>query len=561
MDATQVTEFKRMIQETARAKKLVIASNQNTDSGNSAPHCNTPTTFEEAPMKYATITSLFTVILVSNLSAQVPAEWDTARIQLTQKLIAVNAAIKERSDNQHYCTAFAGNLMLANSNRGYALFTPDTAYPYPIPAYQDALYRSIDTMLIAFDTLGYTAVDITIQYPLLVHSFPNSEHYLAFFTNVCNKVRQKGFKIIIGCQATFVDTVFGEAKLTSDVVRHYFDPDGNPSSHDTLDMNRYRQEKLQMLQTIIDSLRPDFLTLEMEPQTQEHNLFGLIDYSINNSISLINYFLQNLTSTVTLFGAGAGTWDSYDYFSSIATQTNVDYIDYHIYPPHFNYINDIAFKIDSVADANNKKLVIGESWCYKATNSEMADITQPVGTSQLVYSRDVFDYWVSVDTLFVKALVTLSQQSKVELVQFHWPNVMFGQLTYDSAMYHYLTPQQILQRGAQEGYARMFKLKLSPIGLYTKAAIANLCSVTAVEEQYLSDQINVYPNPTNSVLNIESEQPINSLSMFDLNGNQVLHYSDTQDAVTLPGHLAKGHYYLIIRTATQQIPKKILLKE
>ena len=26
--------------------------------------------------------------------------------------------------------------MLANSNRGYALFTPDTAFPYPIPVYQ-----------------------------------------------------------------------------------------------------------------------------------------------------------------------------------------------------------------------------------------------------------------------------------------------------------------------------------------------------------------------------------------------------------------------------------------
>src|SRR3972149_2217646 len=157
----------------------------------------------------------------------------------------------------------------------------------------------------------------------------------------------------------------------------------------TLDNERFRQEKLQMMQTVIDSLAPDYLIMEMEPQTQIVNLFGLIDYSIDSTIAHINYFTSNLNPGTTLLGAGAGSWDNIQYFEDIA-QTDIDFIDFHVYPPHADNIDDKAFLIDSIAYANNKKLIIGEAWCYKATNSEMVSITDLIGTSTLIYSRDVF---------------------------------------------------------------------------------------------------------------------------------------------------------------------------
>lgn len=497
--------------------------------------------------------------VTSLVKAQVPPQWDTAKVQLTLKLNQTNTEILNRWDNQPYCTDFAGNLMLANSNRGYALFTPDTAFPYPIPVYQNALYAKIDTMLMAFDTLGYKAVDVTLQYPMLVDSFTNSQYYLDFYITVCQKIRQSGFKLIIGCQAAFVDTVFGEPKLTSDIEKHYFNPDNNIFTNDSLEITRYKLEKLQMLRTIIDSLQPDYLTLEMEPQTQEYNLYNLIDYSVDSTISLVNYFTGNLNSGVTLLGAGAGTWDDYNFFEKIATQTGVDYIDYHVYPPHFNYINDIAFKIDSVADANNKKLVIGESWCYKATNSEMTSITEPVGTSQLVYSRDVFDYWVSVDTLFVQTLVNLSQQSKVELVQFHWPNVMFGQLTYDSATHYSMSPGQILNLGAQVGYQNMFQFNLSPVGLYTSEEIDSICITTGISENAINSPLYIYPNPARSIINIETSEPIKMISIIDLTGKVICNESNTNQ-LNLPD-LQNGLYLIKIETATGYLTRKIIIEK
>jgi hypothetical protein len=362
---------------------------------------------------------------------------------------------------------------------------------------------------------------------MLVDSFTNSQYYLDFYMTVCQKIKQKGFKLIIGCQAAFVDTVFGEPKLTSDIEKHYFNPDNNILTNDSLEITRYKQEKLQMMQTILDSLQPDYLTLEMEPQTQEYNLYNLIDYSVDSTISLVNYFTGNLNIGATLLGAGAGTWDDYNFFEKIATQTSVDYIDYHIYPPHFNYIDDIVFQIDSVADANNKKLVIGESWCYKATNSEMTGITEPVGTSQLVYSRDVFDYWVSVDTLFVQSLVNLSQQSKVELVQFHWPNVMFGQLTYDSISHYSMSPGQILNLGAQAGYQNMFQFNLSPVGLYTSEAIDSLCLTTGIHENTINSTIYLYPNPAQNIINIKTSESIKMISIIDMTGKVIFIGSNT----------------------------------
>lgn len=487
--------------------------------------------------------------------AQYPPQWDTARTQLTIKLNQIENDILERWDGQPYCTDFTGNLMLANSNRGYALFTPDTSHPTPVPGYQNALYAKIDTMLMAFDTLGYTGVDVTILYPTLVSSFPNSAYYLDFYKNVCRRIKERGFKLIIGCQATFVDSVFGEPKLTGDVRRHYFDPDENPSTDDALELVRFKQEKLQMMQTMIDSLRPDYLTMEMEPQTQEANLFHLIDYSVDNTIALIKYFTSNLQAGSTMLGAGAGTWDSFTYFQQIATNTAVDYIDYHIYPPHFGFISNVAFRLDSIADANNKKLVIGESWCYKATNYEVGSITAPIGTSQLVYSRDVFDYWTPVDTLFVRALVDLSQQSKVELLQFHWPNVMFGQLKYDHATHGTMPPQQILNLGAQIGYTNMFKFNLSPVGLYTRQKIAGICEATSVREAPPTQMLHVYPNPATNIVHIDTPTTDGTVTIADLLGKTVFTGS-TADPIIVAG-LASGTY--IVRRESGHSAQSCLL--
>ena len=512
-------------------------------------------------MKRLFTTILTTTLLILTVNAQVPVEWPTAKSQLTTKLNNINTAIINKWDNQPYCTNFGGNLLLANSNKGYNLFTPDPVnYPFPIPAFQNAFYAKIDTMLMAFDSLGLKSVDVTIQYPLLVSSFPHSQDYLDFFMTVCNKIKQKGFKLTIGTQAAFVDPTFGEPYMVQDILQHYYNPDNNIVTDDTLENNRFRQEKLQMMQTVIDSLKPDYLIMEMEPQTQVQNLFGLVDYSVDSTITHINYFLNNLNPSTTLLGAGAGSWDNIQFIQDIAL-TNIDFIDYHVYPPHFNYIDNIAFTIDSIADANNKKLIIGEAWCYKATNAEMVSITDPVGTSALVYSRDVFDYWVDIDTLFIKAMINLSQQSKIEVVSFFWVNNFFGQLTWNNGVHGSMTPSQILTTGQQAGLANMYQFILSPIGTYAKTQIAAICSPsTGILEYSEGNGFIIYPNPTTNSFTILSKENIENITIYDYSGKLVFESNNRNiSVVNLPTSLSNGIYFVRLKANNQIKTAKIII--
>jgi len=510
-------------------------------------------------MKKVFFSLIFALSLTMQSNSQVPLAWDTAKTQLVSKLTQINNSIESKWDHQQYCTSFAGDLGLANSNRGYLLFTPDPEnYPFPIPVYQNALYAKIDTMLMAFESLGYTAVDLTVQYPMFVKSFPNSKYYLDFYKNVAQKIKMFGFKLSIGCQASFIDSVFAEKHLANDLYKHYLDPDGNPNTNDQLTQERYKEEKLQMLQTIIDSLQPDYLTIEQEPQTQSANLLHLIDYSVDSTISLINYFTENLNKQNVSLGAGAGSWDDIEYFQKIAL-TNVDFLDCHIYPVNFSNVDNKFFIIDSIADANNKKLMIGEAWCYKITNSELQNINQPVATSQLIYSRDVFDYWQSVDSLFVKAMVLLSQQSKIELVNFFWPNIMFGQLTYDQSTYGTMSPKQIINLGSEVGYSNMFRFHLSPIGEYTKSLITNICSSSVIDNEDQSGKFILFPNPTKDVVNFLTDQNVTAISIYNYLGENVAEYRNINNSqISFPTNLPVGVYFAEFTTNNGKIVKKIV---
>ena len=220
----------------------------------------------------------------------------------------------------------------------------------------------------AYNSLGVKAVDIAIQYPILVNEFPKSADYLNFYKQVIKEIRDRNLKIIIGCQSTFCDTVFGDL----DVDEFYIG----------LTTERYKSEKKQMLETIINELHPDYLTVETEPSTQATNL-GL-DFSPQSVTEYIQYFLNGLDKKGVLIGGGAGTWDSLDYINLISQQSGIDYIDFHIYPIVKDFVIDKVFKIDSLAAFYNKKLVLGECWLHKANADDFAVLDPPE-----IFVRDI----------------------------------------------------------------------------------------------------------------------------------------------------------------------------
>jgi hypothetical protein len=401
------------------------------------------------------------LLLWLRAAAQVPAVWPVAKAELIPKLRSIDAAVRERWNGAPVCVPMGNDLGLANCNRGYDLINPAT---------QPTLFATIDSMLAAFARLGMKAVSVDVHYPILVDGFPNRDKYLAFYEHVAQRVHARGMTMVTGCQSVFTDSIFGEPQLVRDVRAHY----------QGLTTARFRLEKAQQVQLMIDRLAPEYMTLEMEPQTQGYNLLNLVDYSIDGTVGHIAAVLQGLRKGATKVGAGAGTWDSFDYFRQFAERTAIDYLDFHVYPPAFRFIDDMAFRIDSLAKRRNKDIVISEAWCYKATEEELRSGSGPVATSSEMFARDVFDFWIPVDTLFVKTMVDVAQFAKAKAVCFFWPSVLYGYLTWDIALHGPMTAPQRMKEGQRKGYLDMFARKSSPSGDYLRDAIARMCATTSI---------------------------------------------------------------------------------
>lgn len=464
-------------------------------------------------IKYIPIIPFLFLCFIS--AAQVPAIWPTDKAELTLKMDTIIHVINTKWNGQHYCTRYSGNLLLANSNRGYDLFS-QTPPGLPNAAYQNVLYTDIANMMDMYDSLGYTAIDITINYPLLVDSFPNKSYYLDFYKHVYQMARQHGFKITEECQATFADSVVGEYYMNQDILHYIFS--------DTLTEQRYLRDETQMMQTIIDSLAPDYLTLTTEPTTEQFNLFNLISFVPDSVTSHVRYYLSHLRNPNHIpLGAGSGTWEDINYIEQLAPLPNLDFINTHIYPVNNNFIDYKAIFIDSLAHANGKTIVLGECWCSKQSDAEYQNANLLNG-EQLTQDRDVFDYWEPIDTQFVRAMVNLSQQGQIDVVSFFYSTAMFGQLPY-LASYNSLSIPQQISLGTHAQYDSLAAQHIGAIGLFTKNAISSTCDTatvnTGINSSGLNTNFSIYPNPADDMIHISGLTAPSELVIYSLTGAQL----------------------------------------
>ena len=319
-------------------------------------------------MKPKILTLTFFAICSVMIAQTVPPNWQSLYNQLEIKLHFIDSTMNEKWDGDKYCTNYCTNLLIASSNKGPELLG-------------DSVLHRVWLTLNTLDSLGIKAIDLTVNYPILVDSFPRSNEYLEFYKTVAGMIKNRGYKLIIGVQSAFRDEVFGKLPVDTFYIG--------------MTSQRYKEEKAQMLQTVVDSLKPDYITLEMEPSTQEMNFadVGLI-FSIDSVMNYLDYFLTNVNFNNTKIGAGSGTWDGLEFIENISLIPEIDYIDFHIYPIVDDFFIENVFIIDSIAKQNNKELVIGESWLYKANGSDFTNY-EPYQ----LFARDVFSFWQPLDSL------------------------------------------------------------------------------------------------------------------------------------------------------------------
>lgn len=78
-------------------------------------------------------------------------------------------------------------------------------------------------------------------------------------------------------------------------------------------------------------------------------------------------------------------------------------------------------------------------------------------------------------------------------------------------------------------------------------ALSNPFVLTLGLDENSSDHLLVYPNPSNSVITISSEIPVNSVKLIDLNGREIVLTRLDQDTFSLD-NVAKGSYTLAVST-------------
>lgn len=331
----------------------------------------------------------------------VPADYQALNNVLDETVAAFDETLEEQPAAAS-ATFWAGELTPASGNLGRTLLEP----------------RSMDLVRQYLDGLrgmGLTGVGVQISYPLLVPDYPDSDKYLAFYQQVVQEAHQRGFKVLIETSPVFAGTQFSNVEV----------------NYQGLTKETYFQQRKDMVLTIASEIRPDYLSLTHEPNT-EVALTG-VRMSVDDFVNFVNDTLNSLDrSNGILYGAGNGTWEDRVYIERYIQETSVDFINIHIYPVTGSGGNQlqIAAELAQMSRDAGKRLVVGETWLYKATADELS---RPLGDVSLgeYYARDPYSFWQPLDIRFIQNVVDLGRAYEFDFISFFWSRYFFAYVNYN----------------------------------------------------------------------------------------------------------------------------------
>jgi hypothetical protein len=347
----------------------------------------------------------------------VPLEHQRLYSSLEAQLDAFNPGTPPTSA----ATKFSGDLFLANSHRGDALLGTYSM-------------EGISLFLDRLQSLGAQGVSIDIHENVLARS-PRSAEYAAFYRRVAEEVRRRGLTLLVETQADFAQDFSG------------------------ITFDQYRQARRRAIEVILAEMRPTYLGVAGEPDT-EYRLTKFAELSTAEGYAaFVAFLLSGLNRGTTLIGAGSGSWDNPALVRDHFVKLPVDFIGIHIYPVNRDFLSRAA-QLATAARAHGKRVIIGETWLFKATDGELlwAPPTLP-------FSRDVFSFWQPLDQKFMKKVADLARVNGIEYVSMFWTHYLFAYLDYDlkTRSLSYLQPQlQVSQRAVGNMRQGIF----SPTGHY-----------------------------------------------------------------------------------------------
>jgi hypothetical protein len=363
----------------------------------------------------------------------VPVEYQAVYDELESEMAHFEVALDETGNRSSGQTIIATEEAFANGNIGEGLLSAN------MMDYNRMLLDRLQAM-------GVKGVVLAIKFPLLKPDFPHSSEYLQFFKNIMAECHQRGMKVLVECGAIFA---------------------GTPYSPVEVDWSNYTTETFlqgleDQLLLIAEEIKPDYLTLANEPQTEE----GLTGLTITPAVwsDFISSTLQKIDrSSGLLVGAGTGTWENPDYINELFDMPGLDYIDLHIYPMNTNAIYlDRALNYAEAARAAGKRVTVSESWLWKATPAELGSF---LGDTEKIMNRDVYSFWYPLDERYIQDIVNLADATGMDFVSFFWTRNLLSYLDYGDTP-HDLTTAEYNRLINQASLAALGNGELSPLGQY-----------------------------------------------------------------------------------------------
>ena len=366
--------------------------------------------------------------------ATVPQEYRALYAELASRLDRFESRLGNPEPRK---ILLATNLLTANSHAGPALLRPD---------WQRYNLLYLDRL----QALGLNAVSVTISYPLLTPTFDDPAPYLRFYETLATEVRRRGMKLLVEHNVLLPG-------YTLVPVRPYYAQ---------VDFKRFTHERYAEVLHIVQHVRPDYLSLVLEPQT--HGIALGKRLGINDWARYVRNIVANLSKDVpqrnTLLGAGCGSWEDPAYISRFARIKGLDYIDLHLYPLSNDYTDYLQRALDWADEVKRldarKRLVISEAWLFKAAAGELGG--DPADAR--MFARDVYSFWEPLDAQYMRMLGKLARAKGFELISPFWSRYFFSYLSYGNPAQQALAPHALMKQANQAAFAALLTNRTTETG-------------------------------------------------------------------------------------------------
>ncbi len=392
------------------------------------------------PWILATLLALVSTVVRADAFAtvavppQVPVEYRSLYGELEARLRAFDRRLGNPPKRD---VVFATNLLTANSHAGPALLREDW-------------WRSNLLYLDRLQALGVTGVTVTVSYPLLTPAFGDPGPYLSFYRKLAEEIRRRGMKLLVEHNVLLPG-------YTLVPIGPYYA---------RLDLRRFAEERAAEAVRIVREVRPDYLSLVLEPQTHAISIgkrIGIEDWTRYVKAAVAR-LAKEAPGHSTLLGAGCGSWDDPDYVSRFARIKGLDYVDFHLYPLSNGYIDYMQRTLDWADEVRRidpgKKIVISEAWLFKAGARELGG--DP--TDARMFARDVYGFWEPLDAHYMHVLGKMAHAKGFALVAPFWSRYFFSYLPYGDPTLQALEPHALMRRANQAAFAALLANRTTATG-------------------------------------------------------------------------------------------------